>query len=263
MTALKEIKKVAIVTRDQEQQYPVQGLDRLFDKMGITLINAKDHPQAIPDIVIALGGDGTVLRALVAYPTSPVLAVNYGRVGFLTQCDREGFEKVLISLLSDQYQIEERLALNIKFRDQQFRCINECVIKGFEHMISLSAHIDGHLAYSTRGDGLIVGTPTGSTAYLMSTGAPLVMPNVNCLIINPLNEYRFGSRAMVAPGEAVVKVLVQEAYLGDMAMVIDGGAKIPVEINEEIIIEKSPHPARLIVINDDYFFKNLRDRLGW
>jgi NAD+ kinase len=262
MKQLKELKKVAIVTRDQEQNYPIQGIDRLFERMGIEIIEA--NAQGItPDIVIALGGDGTVLRALVAYPHSPVLAVNYGRVGFLTQCDREGFEKVLICLLSDQYFIEERLALEINFKNQKYRCINECVIKGFEHMISVEAKINGHLAYTSRGDGIIVGTPTGSTAYLMSTGAPLVMPNVNCLIINPLNEYRFGSRAMIAPGEAEIKISVSEAYQNDMAMVIDGSNKIPVNINEEIIITKSEQPARLIIINQDYFFRNLRDRLGW
>jgi NAD+ kinase len=258
---LQELKKIALITRDDGQDYPTEPLRKLLKRAHIKMLEGAGH-EAI-DLVIALGGDGTVLRALTAYPLVPTLAVNYGRVGFLTQCNREDIEKVLVQLLSDEYFIEERLALNVHYKGTVNRCINEVVIKSIAHMNQLHLKVDGHFVHSMRGDGLIIGTPTGSTAYLMSTGAPLVTPGVSCVIANPLNEYRFSSRSIVLPGDAEIEVQVDESREQDLVLITDGGERIPLECGDTIKLTPAEEPTLLVAFEPQYFFRNLRERLDW
>jgi NAD+ kinase len=258
---LNELKRIALITRDDSQDYPTEPIRRLLQRAHITLIEGAGA-EAV-DLVIALGGDGTVLRALTAYPQAPTLAVNFGKVGFLTQCDRGDIEKVLVRLLSDEYFIEERLALNLTYRGEVMRCINEVVVKSIAHMTELTLKVDGHFVHSMRGDGLIVGTPTGSTAYLMSTGAPLVTPGVSCIIANPLNEYSFSSRAIILPGEATVEIEIEEAYPQDLVVVTDGGTRCPLDQGESLKINRAQEPALLVSFEPQYFFRNLKERLHW
>ena len=236
---LRVLKRIAVFKRDEVQEYPLDHLHKLLKRAQIELVDGADHPHQEIDLVIALGGDGTVLKALSLYPLVPTLAVNFGRVGFLTQCDRDEIDKVLVRLLSDEYQIEDRFALEIEYRDQVIRCINEVVLKSIAHMVELTVEVDGCFVRSLRGDGLIVGTPTGSTAYLMSTGAPLVTPGVKCMIATPLNEYRFSSRTMILPPDSEIRVQVDHMRDLDLVGVIDGGDRLPLEQGESILIRQS------------------------
>ena len=258
---LKELKRIALITRGDEQAYPIDPLRKLLKRANIELFEGAGHEKI--DLVIALGGDGTVLRALCAYPIVPTLAVNYGRIGFLTQCDRDDIEKVLVKLLSDDYFIEERLALNVHHKGKVNRCINEVVIKGIAHMNQLHLKVDGHFVHSMRGDGLIVGTPTGSTAYLMSTGAPLVTPGVSCVIASPLNEYSFSSRSMILPGDAEVEVVVDECRQDDVMMIVDGGERVKLSCGDRILLTPAKEATLLVAFEPQYFFRNLRERLDW
>jgi len=271
---LKHINRVALVTRDALKGYPEEELKRRFSKRGAQVVSRAESASLCdvselpdqgppPDVVIALGGDGTVLKALVAYPKSPTLAVNFGRVGFLTQCDREGLLSSVDRLLNGDYWIEERLALEVKWGQRRARCINELVIKGVAHMCELSLSVDGHEVKRMRGDGLIIGTPTGSTAYLMSTGAPLVTPGVSCLIANPLNEYNFSSRPIILPGDAHVEVRVEVCRAQDVVAVIDGGQRHPLQEGDRFTLRRAEDPTLLVNFDHQSFFKNLRERMRW
>ena len=130
-------------------------------------------------------------------------------------------------------------------------------------MTELDMYVDGHFVHTMRGDGLIVGTPTGSTAYLMSTGAPLVAPSVDCLIASPLNEYSFSSRPMILSGQSKVKIILKESHYQDVVVVIDGGERLPLHQDEYLVISKSVQPAFLVAFEPQYFFKNLKQRLKW
>ena len=188
-TVMLELRRVGLFLRDDDQSYPVLGLEKVLQRAGIELVvDAWQSPADNLDLMIALGGDGTVLRALTAYPNVPVLAINFGNVGFLTQSDREDFDRVLVRLLADDYFIEERLTLDIQFAGETYRSINEMVLKGVSHMVEVDIHVNDRLVHTPRGDGVIIGTPTGSTAYLLSTGAPLVVPDVDCIIVKGLND---------------------------------------------------------------------------
>lgn len=259
-----ELRRIGLYTRDDDQDYRLASMERLFRRAGIELV--RDASSGDPDsfdLVIALGGDGTVLRALSAHPRTPVLAVNYGQVGFLTQSNRQDLDKVLVRLLSDDYFIEERLTLQVRIGDRTFRCINEVVVKGVLHMIEVGVTVNDHRVLNPRGDGIIVGTPTGSTAYLMSTGAPLVTPDVDCIIVKPLNEYSFSSRSIVLPGSARIQLQVSTGRDTGVAAAIDGRDRVPVRDGELIEISRSEQPARLVFFEGDYFFRNLRERLRW
>lgn len=258
-----ELRRIGLYTRDDEQDYRLSSMERLFRRAGIELVrDAAREPNGF-DLVIALGGDGTVLRALATHPRTPVLAVNFGQIGFLTQSNREHLDKVLVQLLSDEYFIEERLTLQIKVGGRTIRCINEVVVKGSLHMIEVGVTINGRRVLNPRGDGIIVGTPTGSTAYLMSTGAPLVVPDVDCIVLKPLNEYSFSSRSIILPGQARIRLQVDTGRDEDVAAAIDGRVRVPIGHGETIEISRSEEPARLVCFESDYFFRNLRDRLRW
>ncbi len=258
-----DLKRIGLFTRDEEQDYRVDAMARLFERAGIELVKQAEAGDPNLDLVMSLGGDGTVLRALGAHPGVPILAVNFGNIGFLTQCDRDDLERVLVRLLSDDYHVGERLTLEVEHRGVRSYCINELVLKGATTMVSVGIRINGRLVHTPRGDGVIVGTPTGSTAYLLSTGAPIVTPDVDCIVLKPLNEYSFSSRSIILPGSAEVLLRVEQGREGDMGISIDGGERQPVSIGDEITVGRGEIPARLVYFQDDYFFRNLKERLRW
>mgnify|MGYP003977047637 CR=1 FL=1 len=132
-----------------------------------------------------MGGDGTVLRLLDLCPESPVLAINYGTVGFLTAGDRTELAQVLDRLVSGDYLISERLVLQCRHPTGQLRAVNEVMVRTSNRLVFVDVYVDDTKIRTTVADGVVVGTPTGSTGFLMSAGAPIVMPEVRCLVWTP------------------------------------------------------------------------------
>lgn len=256
--------RIGLFTRDTEQDYRQGSIGKLFRRAGIEFV---DDPAAVAvgsfDLVIALGGDGTVLRALTAHPSTPVLGVNFGSVGFLTQSDRDQLDNLLVRLLADDYRIEDRLTLSVTHNGRTLRAINEAVLKAQIHMLELEIGVNGRIIHCPRGDGVIVGTPTGSTAYLLSTGAPIVTPEVDCFLIKPLNEYSLSSRSVVVPGSARISLTIKSSRDDAVSLVVDGSEVARLNVGDTVELARSPQPARLICFEEDYFFRNLRERLRW
>lgn len=217
-----------------------------------------------PDVVVALGGDGTVLRTLCLFPTVPVLAVNFGTVGFLTAGDQDDLSHMIFRLLEGDYFIEERIILAATCRDCTHDIINEVVLKGTTKMISVQVLIDGTHVHTIRGDGVIVGTPTGSTSYLLSTGASIVVPTVDVMILSGINEYRFSSRSLVLPASSQIQLRVQEnTRESDIYISYDGQERRTLEVGDEVLVTRSEKKARLIFFDRHAFFRNLKTRLDW
>ena len=216
------------------------------------------------DLVLSFGGDGTVLAALSIFPHCPILAVNFGNVGFLTAGDREELTKMLQCVLEGKYIISERSVLECFHPHGKDFAVNEVVVRGATRLISVDLNINDQHIRKVRGDGVIVGTATGSTAYLMAAGSPIVMPELRCMIITGLNEYDFRSRHLVVNGESKIRLQVlEQTQEKEIYLSVDGKGKIPLEIGNEVVISESSRQAKLIFMEKNYFFQNLSSRLSW
>jgi len=260
-----DIKHVGVMFGPDAAGEPIGKLKKLFARKSIELSALGEEKQdPPPDLILTLGGDGTVLRTLSAYPHVPVLPVNFGTVGFLTSGDREELDALIERLLDDDYFIEERIILLVEFNGQRKEVINEVVVKGSAKMVSVDVFVDDALIHTIRGDGAIVGTPTGSTSYLMSTGSAIVAPRVQCIILNGINEHRFASRTLILPDTSVVKLRVDESTREtDMFVSHDGSDKLPIAIGDEVTIRRATEPWRLISFDTHIFYRNLKSRLDW
>lgn len=259
-----QLNRIGILVRDDGRDYPVEHLQRAFAPANAELVYLNENPGKDLDLVFVMGGDGTVLEALCDYASVPVLAVNFGTVGFLTAGDSSELEAIVQRLLEGDYRLERRLMLESTFKGENFNIVNEVVIKGTTKMVSVDVIVDDVFIHTVRGDGVIVGTPTGSTSYLLSTGASIVMPTVDCFILSGINEYRFSSRSLILDGRSTVKIRINESTRErDIFLSHDGRDKHPIELGDELEVRKSGTPIQLIFFEKDYFFRNLKNRLDW
>jgi NAD+ kinase len=260
-----QLRALGVLLRRGDQPYPLDLLRRLLSQAGVRMHILDDRPPPEPlDLVIAMGGDGTVLKALDQMPGCPVLAINYGTVGFLTAGSRDDLELLITHLLKREYIISERLLLRCDHPGGTTHVVNEIALRSSWRLMNVEVSVNGGKIRNIRGDGVIVGTPTGSTGYLLSTGAPIVMPDVECFILDGLNEYNFTSRALILSPNSRIRLLVTNVYAGEHArLYIDGNPVCEIAQGQEIHLERSDRRAQLLFFDEHYFFKNLSSRLGW
>ncbi len=224
------------------------------------------------DVVIALGGDGTFLaaiRAIVAYDI-PLIGVNLGRLGFLVDISPNDLPDKLARILQGYYTEEKRYLLRAKIiRDNQViheeTAVNEVVIHRWitPSMIEIVTKIDNVFLNSQRSDGLIVSTPTGSTAYALSAGGPIMFPSLNALVLVPLNPHTLSNRPIVINDSSEIEIsFCQTKQIN--ALVTCDHIEIPkVLISDKILITKEPKPIRILHPEDHDFFYILRNKLNW
>ena len=247
--------------------HPVTDLfNEWFVPHGIEIItvgHGKESETSL-DLVVSFGGDGTVLAALSLFPECPILAVNFGNVGFLTAGNREDLTDMLQSVLDGKYVISERSVLECLHPHGTDYAVNEIVARGATRLIAIELSINGKHIRRVRGDGVIVGTATGSTAYLLAAGSPIVIPELRCMIIAGLNEYDFRSRHLVVTGESQIKLEISEqTHEKEIYLSADGKEKVPLRIGDEVLIQESERQAKLVFMEKNYFFHNLSSRLSW
>ena len=261
-----ELAKVGILLRDNEQGYPLQEITELFGRHGIELAELewnKDPPIDL-DLVMAMGGDGTALKALDLCPLCPVLAVNYGTVGFLTAGDRADLESILAHLVKGEFLVSERIALECQYPTGCVRAVNEVIVRTYNRLMFTDVSVDDIEIRTIRGDGVVVGAPTGSTGFLLSTGAPIVMPDVRCLVLDGINEYNFSSRAIILPPDSRIRLHISPKTKDcRVYLTVDGRSQGELRPGDDILIRQADTPARLIYFDRSYFFHNLSSRLNW
>jgi NAD+ kinase len=218
------------------------------------------------DILISIGGDGTILRATTFVRDSgiPILGVNAGRLGFLAKVQKENIESFLQIVLEKKYTISERTLLSIECRDIDLNfAMNEIAVsrKDTTSMITIETFLNGEYLSSYWADGLIISTPTGSTGYSLSCGGPILTPNVNGLVITPIAPHNLNARPLVIPDDTEIKLKVsgrEEQYLVSLDSRITS-----ISNNAELVINKTPFKINMVEIPDETFFKTLRNKLLW
>ena len=262
---MQKLKRVGILLRDQEQAYPLREVRELFARREIRVVPLDEEGEQPGDLdlVVAMGGDGTVLRALDLFPQCPVLAINFGTVGFLTAGDRKELEQIISLLMEGKFIMSERLVLDCRYPGGELRAINEVVVRISNHLLSIDVFVNDTRIRTIRGDGVVVGTPTGSTGFLLSTGGPIVMPGVRCMILDGINEHNFTSRTLILTPESLIRLHISPQTRADVSLIADGRQLCRLDPGQEVYISQAPYMAKLIYLESNYFFHNLSSKLSW
>jgi len=216
------------------------------------------------EFILSIGGDGTVLRGIQKMDDPlPVLGINMGTIGFLVDVASDDSLYVIDKVLSG-FEIEERSRLGIRVNDEIFPCAtNEVVIitANPAKMLSYRIFVDKSPLEELRADGVVFATPTGSTAYAMSAGGPIIDPRVDGMVIVPLAPYKLSSRPWVLPARSEIKVELTIPKK-DAVLVIDGQYSRTIKEEDTIIITRADKPARFVKTREDGFFEKVRNKLA-
>lgn len=223
------------------------------------------------DLVIVVGGDGCLLgaaRAMARYDV-PVLGVNRGRLGFLTDILPSEIESRVGQVLDGDYAIEQRFLLDLEVRRGKSvagegSALNDVVLLSGDsvHMIEFELYIDGVFVYNQRSDGLIISTPTGSTAYSLSGGGPIMHPRLDAMVLVPLNPHTLTSRPLVVDGNSEIKIRLTTTRLRPLVS-CDGQEGVRLQLDDLICVRKKPHRLKLIHPPGHDFYQACRSKLGW
>ncbi len=215
-------------------------------------------------LVVAVGGDGTLLRAAaLVYPREvPILGVNAGGLGFLAACDAAGIEGALEAVVRGRARLERRTRLSVRGPGVERTALNDLVVAGTDAapFTALDVWVDGERALSLEGDGLVVATPTGSTAYALAAGGPVLHPFVGALVLVPLAPHTLGTRPVVLPRGSEVVVRLQDPG----RLFVDGSTVGDVRPGDEVRAAAAPAETVLARLEGtEPFFSRLREKLGW
>jgi NAD+ kinase len=245
------------------------------EALAVEIPDALGCPAAeIPtqaDLLIVLGGDGTLLSVarLVGDRQTPILGINLGSLGFLTEITRDEIVPVLTKLAAGELTVSERLRLDVVIRRDgtevaRHRVLNDLVInKGaLARIIDMEAWVDDTYLTTFKADGLIVATPTGSTAYNLAAGGPIISPALNCLVISPICPHMLTNRPIIVSDEALIRIEVKFQN-EEVALTADGQIGMPLHGGDVVEICRSVHPTLLVLSPTKDYFQILRTKLRW
>lgn len=237
---------------------------------GAGYTDPKEMPDDI-DAVIALGGDGTMIRAAADLSSAgkPILGINFGTVGFLTEIDREHASASLERLFDGDFYIEERMMISGRICRNgtclyESAGLNDIVLANHDpaHAMAFDFYINGEFLRSYIGSGMIVATPTGSTAYNLSVGGPIVLPDAKLLIATPINPHTLMSRSVILPEDAEAKLVIRRRSGQNASVTVDSSAFTGLIEEDEILIRKADTTAKMIKFKENSYLGILRDKLN-
>jgi len=224
------------------------------------------------DVIAVLGGDGTMLNALAKLggTDKPVAGINIGTLGFLTSCTDGEIEAFGEALLTGNYSTSRRTLLEAKVMGPngpgvRLLALNEVVLARGQtgRLVSLSASVDGELLNRYKADGLIVATPTGSTAYSLSAGGPLISPSAGVFVITPICPHTLSQRSLVVGDHSVIELAPENTDEGPMLFTVDGRESVPINVGDSLQITKSNRVLNLLRLPGHSFYGALRQKLHW
>ena len=260
---------------------------REIRKRGLAVVFDEDTARAIGDgstncpkselgknaeLLITFGGDGTLLSVARHAPESvPIVGVNMGTLGFLTEIRLEEFPAVLERVLEGQFYVEPRVAFTVSVsgpnRDPsvKYRVLNDCAINksAVARIIEMRVHVAGLFVSTFRGDGLIIATPTGSTAYNLSAGGPIIYPTMGAVVLTPICPHMLTNRPLVLPDELDIEVALATTDERDIYLTLDGQEGFEIDSRDRVCVKKSEERVLLVQSPEKNYFDVLRSKLKW
>lgn len=224
------------------------------------------------DLVVVVGGDGSLLSAarMAVNVNVPVIGINRGRLGFLTDISPQNIETELSAVLSGKYDEESRFLLHMRIHDGEAtyfegNALNDVVLaRGNEnHLIEFDVYINQRFVSRYRSDGMILSTPTGSTAYALSAGGPIMHPNLNAIVLVPMFSHSLSSRPFVVDGRVKIDLKISERNESDLRISCDGHESRLIKPGQVASIEQNKQQLRLLHPRDYHYYDTLRIKLGW
>ena len=224
------------------------------------------------DALLTFGGDGTLLRGarFLSGRDVPIMGVNLGRVGFLTTAAPDAFEQAIEDLLQGRYEVEERSTLETRIGDGTTErigqlALNDVVVHnaGVARVIPISVSVDGETVGQYSADGIIIATPTGSTAYSLSADGPVVVPDVDALVITAICPHTLAVRPIVVRGDAQITVQVAAPVSEEVLVSFDGQVGDTIAGGERVLVHRADSVVRLVRLAQKGFFARMRDKLHW
>jgi NAD+ kinase len=263
------------VLRELSKWLAEQGIEALLDEEAAQALGreALSHRELArrSELLVVLGGDGTILRVVreIGDCVVPILGVNLGRLGFLAEIrPAEQFDAIERALRGEM-PIEQRIRLDVRVEREgrviAQRCaLNEIVVgSSLSRLVDLETLADGKPVTSYRADGLIVSTPTGSTAYSLSAAGPILLPSVRALLLNPICPHTLSQRPVVLPETMLIEIRVTPSPAGEVRLTVDGQEGVELESGDRVFVERAERPLPLVVSPDHDRFEILRSKLGW
>ncbi len=277
--------KIGIVVKaDIKAKKRADELENWLRAKGVAIIRQESLPPgrqhfgksvsfAPPDLfcIFVLGGDGTFLSAVrwIGDQDIPILGVKFGEVGFLAETVEENLFSIAESILNNDFTTQHRMRLLVSVLRSGDKVAEETVLndvvvnKGaLARLAHIKTYIDDHYLTTYRADGLIVSTPTGSTAYSLAAGGPVIHPLVPGIVMTPICPFTLTNRPLIIPDSATVTIRLEEKS-SDIMLTFDGQEGLKINEQDTVIIQKSPRPIRMITIPDQHYFDVLKAKLRW
>lgn len=261
------MKKICIIYNEKK----ISAIDifkdikKYLEDKAIKILSQKELENA--DFVIIIGGDGTLLRAFqkIKNKNSKIIAINAGTLGFITEIRKEFYKNILDDILNSDINIEERHFLEIKIGDKIYEALNELYLTKDNikrNIVNSEIYVEGKILSEFKGDGVILSTPTGSTAYSLSAGGPIVTPELKLFLITPIAPHNLNTRPLILSGDLEITLNIvspsEQAYI-----TIDGNIHHKINSKDKIEIKYSKETLKLVIPKNRNYFEILREKLKW
>ena len=277
--------KVAVIANPQNEQAPpalrricealaARGIETVLEKESAALLGQEGFVRSWEgaELVISLGGDGTLLDTVhkMGNCDVPVAGVNIGTLGFLTACTAADINEFAAAIAEREHVVVTRAALRVSMtdvsgQDHVFMALNEVVLMrgGTGRLISLEARVNGELLNRYRADGLIVATPTGSTAYSLAAGGPLIDEQAGVLVITPICPHSLSDRSLVLGDDSLIELKANQRHSDSILFTVDGREVLQLGESGIVRVERAPAPLKIVRLPNHSFYETLRGKLGW
>ena len=251
---------------------PALDREKIERETGCTIqVHALDELASHIDLLLVLGGDGTMIATarMLGESEVPVLGVNFGSLGYLAEFHIEEMFPALEAMLAGNFRLDPRVMLEVEhFRgDERLtrnRVLNDVVVNKYAvaRIIEVETYFNGKFVNSFRADGLIVSTPTGSTAYNLSAGGPVIYPSMNAIVVTPICPFTLSNRPIVVPDDGQIELRLK-TEIEEVAVTLDGQIGFPFKVGDRVLIQKSKTAFNVVQPSNRNYFDVLRDKLRW